>query len=107
VLIECVSSCFKDKNHPKTTGTDPEKGRDWIVGWKLVVVKRRKTRAIYPVAKSVKYSTNFSLTRSFFFLSGVMNPFLAFLPAAWGPGGHNLKSIFHYFYLIKGSWHEI
>ncbi len=46
VLIGCVSSCFKDKNHPKTTGTDSEKGRDWIVGWKLVVVKSRKTRTI-------------------------------------------------------------
>jgi hypothetical protein len=40
----------------------------------------------YLVEQTVKYSNNFSLTRSFFFLSGVMNPFLAFLPAAWGQG---------------------
>jgi hypothetical protein len=91
----CVSSCFKDKNHPKTTGTDPEKERDWIIGWKLIVVKSRKTEAI-PVNRQLNMQV-FSLTRSFFFLSGVMNPFLAFLPAAWGPGGHNLKSIFNFF----------
>jgi hypothetical protein len=69
--------------------------------------EKQKNESYLSRRTEVKYSNNFSLTRSFFFLSGVMNPFLAFLPAAWGPGGHNLKSIFHYFYLLKGSWHEI
>ncbi len=32
---------------------------------------------------SLKHRVSFLITLSFFFLSGVMNPFLAFLPAAW------------------------
>ncbi len=56
MLIECVSSGFKDKNHPKTTGVDPEKGRDC---WMKVGCCEKQKNERYPSEQPVKYASIF------------------------------------------------